>query len=69
MMTQRDMAGYVDITPVTLRNWRKKKPKLYEILMKGFAYEEVLEMNKAVYEKAKELDEKYKYCCKKNEKS
>jgi DNA-binding XRE family transcriptional regulator len=37
-MTQRDMAGYIDVTPVTLRNWRKNKPHLYEIIMKGFAF-------------------------------
>lgn len=51
-MTQRDMAGYIDVTPVTLRNWKKNKPKLYEIVMKGFAYDEIVELNKEVYEKA-----------------
>lgn len=58
-MTQRDMAGYIDVTPVTLRNWRKNKPKLYEIVMKGFAYDEIVELNKISYEKAKELKEQY----------
>lgn len=58
-MTQRDMAGYVDITPVTLRNWRKKKPKLYEILMKGFAYEEIVKLNEETCEKAREMSKKY----------
>ncbi len=42
-MTQRDMAGYIDVTPVTLRNWRKHKPKLYEIVMKGFSFNEIIE--------------------------
>ncbi|MFW2581536.1 hypothetical protein [Aliarcobacter butzleri] len=37
-MTQRDMARYIGVIPVTLRNWRKEKPKLYEIVMKGFAF-------------------------------
>lgn len=41
-MTQRDMAGYIGVTPVTLRNWRREKPKLYEIVMKGFAFEEAV---------------------------
>jgi hypothetical protein len=59
-MTQRDMAGYINVTPVTLRNWRKKKPELYEIIMKGFAFNEMVELNKDVYKRTKELDEKYK---------
>ncbi len=59
-MTQRDMAGYIDVTPVTLRNWRKNKPRLYEIVMKGFAYDEIVELNKKTYEKAKDLSDKYK---------
>ncbi len=59
-MTQRDMAGYIDVTPVTLRNWRKNKPKLYEIVMKGFAYDEIVELNKKTYEKAKNLRDKFK---------
>lgn len=58
-MTQRDMAGYIDITPVTLRNWKKKKPKLYEIVMKGFAYDEIVELNKKTYEKAKKMKEEF----------
>lgn len=40
-MTQRDMAGYLGITTVTLRNWRKEKPNLYKIIMQGFAVEDV----------------------------
>lgn len=40
-MTQRDMAGYLGITTVTLRNWRKDKPNLYKIIMQGFAVEDV----------------------------
>lgn len=57
-MTQRDMAGYIDVTPVTLRNWKKNKPRLYEIVMKGFAFDEMIEVNKESYEKAKELKKK-----------
>ena len=58
-MTQRDMAGYVNITPVTLRNWRKNKPELYEIIMKGFAFDEIVELNIESANKAKELREKF----------
>lgn len=45
-MTQRDMAGYLNITPVTLRNWRKKKPNLYKIVLQGFAVNEIMNKNK-----------------------
>lgn len=58
-MTQRDMAIYIDVTPVTLRNWRKNKPELYEIVMKGFAFDEIVELSEESYKKAKELKEKY----------
>ncbi len=58
-MTQRDMAGYIDVTPVTLRNWRKNKPKLYEIVMKGFAFDEIVELNVESADKAKELKRKF----------
>jgi len=58
-MTQRDMAGYLNITPVTLRNWRKNKPELYEIVLKGFAFNEIVELNVKTAEKAKEMSEKY----------
>jgi len=47
-MTQRDMAGYINVTPVTLRNWRKNKPELYEIVMKGFAFNEMIELNNKI---------------------
>lgn len=52
-MTQRDMAIYLDITPVTLRNWRKYKPNLYEIVMLGFASKDILEKSKQNYEELK----------------
>lgn len=58
-MTQRDMAGYINVTPVTLRNWRKNKPKLYEIIMKGFAFDDIVELNVKSAEKAKELKKKF----------
>jgi hypothetical protein len=40
-LTQQDMARILDITPMTLRNWRKDKPNLYKIIMQGFAVEDV----------------------------
>lgn len=54
-MTQRDKAIYLDITPVTLRNWRKHKPNLYKIIMLGFAFEEAVEKSKENYEALEKL--------------
>jgi len=54
-MTQRDMAGYLGITTVTLRNWRREKPNLYEIVLKGFAFDEAIEESKKNYERLEEL--------------
>ena len=59
-MTQRDMAGYIGITPVTLRNWRREKPKLYEIVMKGFAFEEAVKKAQENADELKALEEKFK---------
>lgn len=52
-MTQRDMAGYLDITPMTLRNWRKDKQNLYKIIMQGFEVEDV---KKTLRESLEKLD-------------
>ena len=59
-MTQRDMAGYIGVTPVTLRNWRREKPKLYEIVMKGFAFEEAVKKAQENADELKALEEKFK---------
>ena len=55
-MTQRDMAGYLDITPMTLRNWRKDKPNLYKIIMQGFEVEEVKKLLKESLEKLESIE-------------
>ena len=54
-MTQRDMAGYLGVTTVTMRNWRRDKPNLYEIVLKGFAFDEAVEASKENYEKLLKL--------------
>ena len=59
-MTQRDMAGILKVTPMTLRNWRKEKPKLYEIVMKGFAFEEAVKKAQENADELKALEEKFK---------
>ena len=59
-MTQRDMAGILNVTPMTLRNWKKEKPKLYEIVMKGFAFEEAVKKAQENADELKALEEKFK---------
>lgn len=49
-MTQRDMAGILNVDVKTLRNWRKEKANLYEIVLKGFAYDEAVKAAKENYE-------------------
>jgi len=56
-LTQQDMARLLDITPMTLRNWRKDKPYLYEIVMKGFAFENIVKKSKETYEELVELEQ------------
>ncbi len=58
-MTKRDIAGYLGIDTKTLYNWEKDKPNLYKTVMKGLAFDDIVELNKSSYEKAKELQEKF----------
>ncbi len=58
-LTQQDMARLLQIDARTLRNWRKNKPFLYEILQKGFAFNEIVEAQKESYEKALELQNRF----------
>ncbi len=51
-MTQRDMAGFLNVDVKTIRNWRKNKPNLYKIIIQGFAIEEAI---KKAEENANEL--------------
>ena len=55
-LTQQDMSRLLGITPMTLRNWRKNKPFLYEIVMKGFAFEDAIKKAKENYESLKNLE-------------
>ncbi len=59
-MTQRDMAGYLGVATATIRNWRKEKPHLYEIVMKGFAFEEVVKKAQQNADELKALEEEFK---------
>lgn len=57
--TQQDKARLLGIDARTLRKWRKEKPYLYEIIEKGFAFDEIVESSKESYEKALSIKEKF----------
>ena len=59
-LTQQDKARLLDIDARTLRNWRKHKPYLYEIIMKGFAFEEAVKKAQQNADELKALEEEYK---------
>ena len=59
LMTQRDIAIFLGIDAKTLYNWKKDKPNLYKTVMKGLAYDEIVELNENVFKKAKELQKKF----------
>lgn len=42
-MTQRDLAGRLDINVKTLRKWKKDRPKVYELLMIGLKAESMID--------------------------
>lgn len=54
------MAGYLGITTVTIRNWRRDKPNLYKIIMQGFEVEEVKKLLKESLEKLESVGEEKK---------
>lgn len=58
-MTQRDIAGYLNVDRTTLYNWKKNKPNLYKTLMLGLMVDEIIEKNeKSLYE-LKALKDKF----------
>ena len=44
----------------TLRNWRKNKSALYEIVLKGFAFEDAVQKSKQNYEELQDLEDNFK---------
>lgn len=58
-MTQRDMAGILDVDVKTLRNWRKYKPALYKKVMQGFQLESAVEEAKKYYERLEKIANEY----------
>ena len=58
-MTKRDIAGYLGVDYKTIFNWEKNKPNLYKTVMKGLAFDEIVEAQKESYEKVQVLQKKY----------
>ena len=58
-LTQQDQARILGIDPRTLRNWKKDKPKLYEMIMKGFAFDEFIEKADNNLDELKEFKKKF----------
>ncbi len=58
-MTKRDIAGFLNVDMKTLYNWEKFKPNLYKTVMKGLAFDEIVEAQKESYEKVQLLQKKY----------
>ena len=54
-LTQRDMAGILEVDTKTLYNWRKNKPELYKIVMLGFKFQEFLEKSKENIDELEEI--------------
>lgn len=54
-MNKRDIAGYLGIDRTTLYNWEKNKPNLYKTVMKGLAFDELIEKSEKNLQELKEL--------------
>lgn len=59
-LTQQDKARLLKIDARTLRKWRTEKPYLYEIIMKGFAFEEAVKKAQQNADELKALEEEFK---------
>lgn len=59
-LTQQDKARLLNVTPMTLRNWKKDKPFLYEIIEKGFAFDEAVKKAQQNADELKILQEKFR---------
>ena len=42
-LSKRDIAGILNIDTKTLYNWKKNKPELYRIVMRGVKFDELLQ--------------------------
>lgn len=59
-MTQRDIAGFLNIDRTTLYNWKKNKPNLYKTIMLGLMVDEIIQKSEKNLEELKELKKEFK---------
>ena len=59
-LTQQDKARLLGIDARTLRNWKKDKKYLYDIIEKGFAFEEFVKTAQEKVDDLKKLQENLK---------
>lgn len=57
-MTQRDLAGLLNINVKTLRKWKKDRPKVYELLI-GLEAKNILSTLKTDCESLEKMIEKW----------
>lgn len=55
-LSQRDIAGILQIDTKTLYNWRKNKPELYTIVLLGFKFKEVLRTQREICDKLERIE-------------
>ena len=56
-MTQRDIAGFLNIDRTTLYNWKKNKPNLYKTIILGLKSKEIIEKMEQNIAELKALEE------------
>lgn len=59
-MTQRDIAGFLNIDRTTLYNWKKNKPNLYKTIILGLKSKEIIEKMQQNIDELKVLEEDFK---------
>lgn len=55
-LSQRDIAGILQIDTKTLYNWRKNKPELYTIVLLGFKFKEILNAQREICDKLERIE-------------
>ena len=59
-MTQRDIAGFLNIDRTTLYNWKKNKPNLYKTIILGLKSKEIIEKMQQNIDELKALEEDFR---------
>ena len=58
-MTQRDLAGLLNINVKILRKWKKDRPKVYELLLIGLEAKNIISTLKTDCESLEKMIEKW----------